>query len=169
MTRVVAALAAVTFLALGGASAPPAAACSQVPATFTIRGEALFKEHDSVVFRIDEVRDAGQASPPVGSQVTVEYEKGDASYLDVGQSYLVSVFADPTTGVLQSGVHTADESCGGGGTVRADGREIDTAVRVFGVRAWIAVPLIIVLVLLGATASVFGVLRLMRHQTSPPR
>jgi hypothetical protein len=123
----------------------PAEACSIAAPAFTFTGSARAKSHDRVTFTVASVQPgpgpSAVALPAPGSEIVVRYWDGDERFIDVGTSYSVTVWGDPQTADYGSGVHTAEDHCGGGGTVLADGGAIDTGNKLFGWPAWTAYPI----------------------------
>jgi hypothetical protein len=124
------------------ADTPPASACVELPRHYQFEGEATAKPKDGVTFRVESVvilhRYSTRATVPQrGETVTVVYLRGGDKFIDVGKRYQVAVWPGvenrPT-----SGVQTAANHCGGGGTVHADGSRIDTGIRLFELRPWVA-------------------------------
>jgi hypothetical protein len=152
--------------------ATPAGACSLTAPAFTLTGPATAKQSHVVTFRVDKIEsDFGTntqplpgGAPSIGSSVDVKYWDGDEQFLRVGNDYLVTAWSDSTDGQYGSGVHTAEDNCGGGGTVNADGTEIDTANRIMGLRVWIVYPIVVALTVVAGWIAVIVPLRLLTRR-----
>jgi hypothetical protein len=158
---------AVAFALAGGAvGATVAGACSMAPPTATIVGSLVAKDGGSVRYRIEQLMEVQQDQGfDHRDTLTVTYVDGDARYLEVGTRYRVSVYASSDEGPpYYSGVKRAEEDCGGGGTVFADGSAIDTGLTLLGIRVW---PTAAAAAVLGALA-VALVARTVRHRRNRP-
>ena len=111
----------------------PAAACSLAAPAGAVVGEVVRIDGGGADLIVEQRTPyeptSGRSQPElprVGARVHVAYE-GDEEFLRVGRRYSVTLRDVPKLGWF-SGVHTAEEVCGGGGTVYADGAAIDTAL-----------------------------------------
>jgi hypothetical protein len=122
-----------SLVAVGGQTMA-ADACSLAASGGQFTGVATSKTGGVVTFSVDDVAPrtpgpgASVANIVPGSSVEVVY--GDvARYMRTGVRYQVTVFGPRNDGTLSSGIAVAqDRGCGGGGTVYADGRSIDTSI-----------------------------------------
>lgn len=147
------ALAAATVVLAAGA----AGACSLEPEALRFTGEAVAVDGDLVTFEVT----GGDPTP--GFEVEIEYVDDDSRFVDVGRQYEVTAW-ERAGGGLASGVHTAEDECGGGGTVHVDGSAIDTGLFTRnGFRPWVvAAPVAAV-----AAAVAAGWLVLRRRRSAP--
>lgn len=150
----------------------PAGGCSIAAPLFTVTGSAVEKSNDRVTISVSSAQPGPAPSastiPNVGTEVVVRYGDDDARFIRVGTDYLVTVWGDPQTADFGSGVRTAEDDCGGGGTVFADGSSINTGKKVFGWPAWIALPTLGILTnlaVLGVVLAVLKVAALLRTRT----
>jgi hypothetical protein len=151
---------------------PPAGACSMAAPAFTLTGPATAKQAHVVTFRVDKIESSFGTSttplpgdaPSIGSSVDVKYWDGDEQFLHVGNDYMVTAWSDRTTGQYGSGVRTAEDNCGGGGTINADGSAIDTGNKFMGLSVWIMYPIVVALAVVAGWIAVLLPLRVLTRR-----
>lgn len=126
----------------------PAYACSMVPASVVFTGVARHRTlhtvtYDVVNIEMEPRRPSSrptlstvpeQVSVDVGTPIVIRYDDRGSKFVDLGKSYTVAAWF--SRGVFHSGVATAEDVCGGGGTSHADRSRIDTARTVLRIRVW---------------------------------
>jgi hypothetical protein len=110
-----------------------ASALSCLAPVGTFVGRVVEINGGSVTFRTATFRPSGYSvdtngvpTPTPGHLVVAHYGHDDEEFLHVGRRYSVTVW--PGDKAFSADVATADESECGGGTVNADGSQIDTAL-----------------------------------------
>lgn len=145
-----AAACAVSTLLLALCPVTLAYGCSLVRAPVVFTGVATSKASGDVTYRVTSIegelrraeRWAERLAVPEGfvdigkpTVVSYDYDRG-SRFIEVGKSYEVAAWFSPSEATLTSGVRTAEDHCGGGGTRYADGSDIVTARYVLGIRLW---------------------------------
>lgn len=123
----------------------PARGCSVIPPNVTVTGLAVSKADRTVTYDVLRIEHEIERTLPrgripdtfsveVGKPLVVAYDDGGFRFIEVGETYRVAAWFSKSR--FGSGVRTAEDFCGGGGTSNADGSKIDTARTVLGVRVW---------------------------------
>ncbi|MDP9402046.1 MAG: hypothetical protein M3P85_01650 [Actinomycetota bacterium] len=142
-----AAACAVSTLLLALCHVTLAYGCSLAPPSVVFTGVATSKSSDEVTYRVTSIEGERTRSGPGGvpegitvelaKTVVVSYDDDRGSrFIEVGKSYTVAAWFSRSEAGFGSGVRTAEDDCGGGGTRHADGSDIDTARYVLGIRVW---------------------------------
>jgi hypothetical protein len=127
---------AVLGLFLAGVAIAPwtaavATSCGDGKGDAEIVGRLTSKRDATATFRVETVKagphpSANAPLPAPETSLPVYYYDGDARFLHAGQRYDAQIWWDE--GRFTAHVTTAEDLCGGGGTLHADGSAIETSL-----------------------------------------